>query len=47
MSANEKPQIEVPSDQPPSYQLELDDITVGEGDEAVPGLVDEVHYVGV
>ena len=37
MSANEKPQIEVPADQPPSYQLELDDITVGEGDEAVPG----------
>jgi peptidylprolyl isomerase len=47
MSANEKPQVEVPSDQPPSYQLELDDITVGEGDEAVPGRVVEVHYVGV
>jgi peptidylprolyl isomerase len=47
MSANEKPQIEVPPDQPPSYQLELDDITVGEGDEAVPGQVVEVHYVGV
>ena len=47
MSANEKPQIEVPSDQPPSYQLELDDITVGEGEEAVPGRVVEVHYVGV
>ena len=46
MSANEKPQIEVPPDQPPSYQLELDDITVGEGDEAVPGRVVEVHYVG-
>jgi peptidylprolyl isomerase len=47
MSANEKPQVEVPSDQPPSYQLELDDITVGEGDEAVPGRIVEVHYVGV
>ena len=44
---NEKPQIEVPSDQPPSYQLELDDITVGEGEEAKPGKVVEVHYVGV
>jgi peptidylprolyl isomerase len=47
MSVNEKPQIEIPPDQPPSYQLELDDITVGEGDEAVPGRVVEVHYVGV
>ena len=44
---SEKPQVEVPSDQPPSYQLELDDIMVGEGDEAVPGSVVEVHYVGV
>jgi len=47
MSMSEKPQVEVPSDQPPSYQLELDDIMVGEGDEAVPGSVVEVHYVGV
>jgi len=47
MSTNEKPQVEIPADQPPSYQLELDDITVGEGDEAVPGQVVEVHYVGV
>jgi len=47
MSANEKPQIEIPPNQPPSYQLELDDIRVGEGDEAVPGQVVEVHYVGV
>jgi peptidylprolyl isomerase len=47
MSTNEKPQVEVPADQPPSYQLELDDISVGEGDEAVSGSVVEVHYVGV
>ena len=46
-SMSEKPQIEIPPDQPPSYQLELDDITVGEGDEAAPGHVVEVHYVGV
>lgn len=47
MSKNDKPQIEVPSDQAPSYQLELDDITVGEGEEAVSGKYVEVHYVGV
>ena len=34
-------------DQPPSYQLELEDIVVGDGDEAVKGRVVEVHYVGV
>jgi peptidylprolyl isomerase len=47
VAANEKPQVDVPSDQPPSYQLELDDLAVGAGDEAVPGKVVEVHYVGV
>jgi peptidylprolyl isomerase len=47
MPASEKPQVDVPSDQPPSYQLELDDIEVGEGEEAVSGRVVEVHYVGV
>jgi peptidylprolyl isomerase len=43
----EKPEVAVPSDQPPSYQLELQDIVVGEGDEATSGHVVEVHYVGV
>ncbi len=47
MATNEKPQVDVPSDQPPSYQLELDDIEVGEGDEAAAGSIVEVHYVGV
>jgi len=47
MAAAEKPQVDVPSDQPPSYQLELDDLQVGEGEEAVPGRTVEVHYVGV
>ena len=47
MAANEKPTVEVPTDQAPSYQLELDDIELGEGDEAVSGKVVEVHYVGV
>jgi peptidylprolyl isomerase len=47
MAANEKPEVLVPSDQPPSYQLELEDITAGSGEEAVKGRVVEVHYVGV
>jgi peptidylprolyl isomerase len=47
MANNEKPQVDVPSDQPPSYQLELDDMVVGDGEEAVSGRVVEVHYVGV
>ncbi len=47
MSASEKPVVEVPSDQPPPRQLEVEDITVGDGDEAVAGRDVEVHYVGV
>jgi peptidylprolyl isomerase len=47
MASNEKPTVEVPDDQAPSYQLELDDLVVGDGDEAVAGRTVEVHYVGV
>ena len=47
MAANEKPQVEVTAGESPSYQLELEDITVGEGEEAVSGRIVEVHYVGV
>jgi peptidylprolyl isomerase len=47
MAANEKPQVEVPVGEPPSYQLELDDIEVGQGQEALSGRTVEVHYVGV
>jgi peptidylprolyl isomerase len=47
MAANEKPEVDVPSDQPPSYQLEIEDIVEGDGDEAVAGTIVEVHYVGV
>jgi peptidylprolyl isomerase len=47
MAPNEKPPVEVPSDQPPSYQLELDDLEIGEGEEAAAGQIVEVHYVGV
>ncbi len=47
MADAQKPPVEVPTDQPPSYQLELEDIAVGDGDEAVAGRIVEVHYVGV
>jgi peptidylprolyl isomerase len=46
MTTNEKPQVAVP-DGSPSYQLEIEDIVEGDGDEATPGNVVEVHYVGV
>ena len=47
MSDLQKPEVTVPSDQSPSYQLELDDLMTGDGDEAVAGKMVEVHYVGV
>ena len=43
---SEKPEVEIP-DHAPSYQLELEDLTVGDGDEATSGDIVEVHYVGV
>ena len=42
-----KPEVPVPAGETPSYQLELDDLVVGEGEEAAAGRVVEVHYVGV
>ncbi len=47
MAPGEKPQVEVQSGVPPSGQLEVEDITVGDGQEAVAGRAVEVHYVGV
>jgi peptidylprolyl isomerase len=47
MATADKPEVQVPSGTAPSYQLELQDIVVGDGDEAVQGRVVEVHYVGV
>jgi peptidylprolyl isomerase len=41
-----KPQIEFPEGPAPA-ELVIEDITVGEGTEAVPGGTVEVHYVGV
>ncbi len=46
MTEIEKPEVEIPEGEP-SYQLELEDITVGDGDEATAGHIVEVHYVGV
>jgi peptidylprolyl isomerase len=47
VSTPEKPEVAVPADEPPSYQLELEDLVAGSGDEAVAGHIVEVHYVGV
>ena len=41
-----KPEIAIPGGDP-SYQLELEDIAVGDGPQAASGNVVEVHYVGV
>src|SRR3954467_11034430 len=41
-----KPEVEIP-DGAPSYQLEIEDIVDGEGEEARAGQIVEVHYVGV
>jgi peptidylprolyl isomerase len=41
-----KPLIEFP-DGPAPTELQIDDITIGDGDEATPGHQVVVHYVGV
>jgi peptidylprolyl isomerase len=43
---NEKPEID-PPDGPPSADLEITDLTEGEGPEATAGQTVDVHYVGV
>ena len=42
----DKPQVDIPGGDPPEG-LEVEDLVVGEGDEASPGQQVEVHYVGV
>lgn len=42
----EKPTVEIPTT-PPPRELVLEDITVGDGDEATAGRDVVVHYVGV
>ena len=41
-----KPEVTIPEGDPPTY-LVIDDLTVGDGEEAKPGQRVEVHYVGV
>lgn len=47
MTTSEKPQVDVPADAQPPAELVLEDLAVGEGEEAVPGRQVDVHYVGV
>lgn len=42
-----KPEITVPEGEATSKALGIEDLTVGDGDEAVSGSRVEVHYVGV
>ena len=42
----ERPEIEKPEGDIP-FELGIDDLTVGEGDEATKGKKVSVHYVGV
>src|SRR6187397_1001258 len=42
-----KPDVSIPADTEPPAELVIDDLTVGEGDEATAGHNAEVHYVGV
>ena len=41
-----KPEVDFPGGEPPA-DLEITDITVGDGPEAVPGSTVTTHYVGV
>jgi peptidylprolyl isomerase len=46
MTTPETPDVDIP-DTPPPADLAIDDLVVGEGDEAVAGATVDVHYVGV
>jgi peptidylprolyl isomerase len=46
VATSEKPQVDIPSGEPPA-ELVVEDLVVGEGDEATPGCQVDVHYVGV
>jgi peptidylprolyl isomerase len=46
VAESEKPDVQIHAGDPPE-QLEVEDLTVGEGDEAVAGRSVQVHYVGV
>lgn len=42
---DQKPSVEIPEGEP-TYQLEIEDLVVGDGEEAASGHTVEVHYVG-
>jgi len=44
--AMRKPEVTIPAENPPT-ELVVDDLTVGDGDEAAAGQQVSVHYVGV
>lgn len=46
LPAMKKPEINIPDDAPPA-ELVIEDITVGDGDEAAAGQNVTVHYAGV
>jgi peptidylprolyl isomerase len=46
MTDAEKPTITIPNE-PPATALQIEEITVGDGPEAVAGMSVDVHYVGV
>ncbi|MFT4036247.1 MAG: FKBP-type peptidyl-prolyl cis-trans isomerase [Patulibacter sp.] len=47
MSTAEKPVVEIPEGQAAPAELLIEDVVVGDGDEATPGHAVDVHYVGV
>ena len=47
MANEEKPHVYVPPGEAPPTELVIDDIVVGDGDEAKSGMPVDVHYVGV
>jgi len=46
MSTSSKPEVTIPEGEPPE-ELLIEDIVVGDGHEAQPGMSVDVHYVGV
>ena len=44
--ADTKPDVTIPDGEPPA-ELQVEDLEVGDGTEAVPGSTVTVHYVGV
>lgn len=47
MSTSEKPQVDIPAGEAPPAELQIDDLVVGDGEQAASGSQVEVHYVGV